>query len=200
MKFALKLATAAALAFACSSASATILESRVHVDDSFIAYISTSDSVAGTEFSSGNVWSEASFGSVELKAGQNYFLHILAINSGAMAGVLGEFSLFDSSHTFANGAQNLLTNTTDWIGNNTGFGAANVELGDYGFNGSEPWYYRDDLSTDAKWIWAGYNEWTDAAYLSTRIIANELPAEVPEPGSLALLGLAGLAALKRRHA
>jgi len=203
---------AAALAFTSCAASATVLESRLHVDDSFVAYLSTSDTELGTAFSSGNRWDLASLGQATLAAGQDYFLHIVANNTGAMAGVLGEFELTDSTHRFVNGAQRLLTNTDDWFGNNTGFDGNYVELGDYGFNGSEPWYYRDDTSTDAKWIWAGQNEWTDVAYFSTQILAeggqtdapsdlpSDVPSEVPEPASIALLGLGltSLLAARRR--
>lgn len=195
---------ALALTLACASgaACATILTSRLHVDDHFIAYISTSDSVAGTAFSSGSQWDKAALGQTVLAEGQDYFLHILARDAGAMAGMLGEFSLFDSTHQFINGAQTLLTNAVDWKGNNTGFNGSYFELSDYGFNGIDPWYYREDTSTDAKWIWFGHNEWNDVTYFSTAIVATTDPAQVPEPGSLALIGvgLLGCAALGRRRA
>lgn len=180
----------AGLAFS-GFASATVLSSVAAVDNGFVLYISTSDTVTGTSFSSGNDWTQSIGGSTNLVAGTNYFLHVYAYDQGGIAGFLGQFSLSGTDHQFANGQTTLLTNTTHWTGNNAGFNGTYGALTDLGQDGVGPWGNRPSIADTARWIWAGNADSNDAAYFTTLITAT---AHVPEPMTDALLGL-GLAGI-----
>jgi hypothetical protein len=84
-------------------------------DDSFTAYISTSNSTLGTEFYSG-AGIETPNINVTLNPGQNYFIHIIAINAEGAGGWGGEFALSGGSDLFLNGTAIEQTGSTpsDW--------------------------------------------------------------------------------------
>src|ERR1700735_4002292 len=60
-------------------------------DDSYTAYISTSNSTLGTFLFSGTGTQTPNV-TVTLDPGQDYFIHIVAINDGGAAGWGGQFS------------------------------------------------------------------------------------------------------------
>jgi hypothetical protein len=187
---------AAALMMVAGSSSAAVLTSKMSVDNGYRIYISTSDSVQGTLFGSANDWYTTFTDTTTLAAGQSYFLHIYAYDQGGIAGLLGDFSLTGGGHKFANGLTSMTTNTTNWMGNNTGFAAPYVAVGSLGQDGVSPWNNRPNIADSATWIWAGDANNNDHAYFTTRINA------VPEPTTVAMLGLGLLAlgAARRRSA
>lgn len=187
---AVALATASLLA---GTASASVLTSKLSVDNGYVVYISTSDTTAGTSFGSGENWNATYIDSTSLAAGTDYYLHIMAYDTGGIASVLGEFSLAGAGHHFANGSATLTTETTSWLGNSSGFSSAYTALTDQGANGVGPWGYNAQISGSARWIWSGDAYGNDVSYLSARILADAPAGDVPEPASLALLGGALLA-------
>jgi len=186
-----------------SSVNATILTTNINSDNDFVAYISTDDSVAGTQFREVNYppyhWSTTITDTLTLTAGQDYYLHIMARDGGGIGGLIGEFSLDSSDHLFANSLSSLVTGTSYWFGNNEGWGQPyDTSLTDLGAVGVGPWGYSGDLismDSSAHWIWAGDANTDNVAFFSTKITA-----AVPEPTILALMGfgLVGLVFTRRR--
>tara|TARA_R110002110_G_scaffold91264_1_gene237352 strand:- start:450 stop:1082 length:633 start_codon:yes stop_codon:yes gene_type:complete len=186
-------------------ASATLLSADLTVDNQFVLYISTDDSVAGTAFGSDNNWFVPTSHSTTLTDPVTYYLHLFAEDRGGPQMFIGEFSLADTNYAFANGGQSLLTNTTDWQGNNTGFGSPYTTLSDLGGDGTSPWGNTADVDDAARFIWTqassscGPNG-NDCAYFSTAISYTGPQANVPVPATMALfgLGLIGMGVRRRR--
>jgi hypothetical protein len=198
-----KLALKAALAISsalvvAASASATVLTTKISVDNSYVAYLASTDNSVGTQFVSGNDWSVPTTGTITLGTAAQYFLHIDASDAGGVAGMIGQFSLTGSGYHFANGLTTLATGSSLITGNATGFNGVYSAVSNYGTNGVAPWSTQSAYAADSKWIWVGNNDTNNRSYFSVSILA-DAPASVPEPTSLALTAL-GLLALTRLRA
>lgn len=203
-----------ALSFA-PRAGATTITANLTADNAFFAYISTSNSTLGTLVANGNDWGTTfNFSNVPLNPGQTYFIQIEGINYGGPGAVIGDFTLSDAGFHFANGTQNLVTETTDWsaIFNDsnsdpstpqpwvTPTGAVISE----GFNGVGPWGFRSGIGPAAEWIDGATNGLSICSSCTVDFSAVITPnsGAVPEPGTLGLfvctLAGAGLIRLRRR--
>lgn len=182
---------------AAGGASATTLTFTGVADDFFEAYLSTNDSVQGTQFvAQVNTWqSGAVTGNIVLTPNVTHYLHIRARDTfGAPSMFIGSASLSDNLFFFDNATQALSTNNTNWQLSLTGFGSNYVVPADLGANGSGPWGFHNGISATARRLWSP----TGAAgehYFTARI-----NAVVPEPATFAIAGLALLGLRRRRRA
>ncbi len=149
------------------------LTGKVNVDNTFEAYISTDNGVQGTFIGSGTSWWTTYSLASSLTTGQDYYLHVKALDAGGVAGFLGDFEITGSDHTFSNGLTTLNTNTTDWVSSTTGW--SNYQsVSDYGVNGVSPWGDRSAVNDSATWIWSSDSDADNANYFSTRIVATAI--------------------------
>jgi len=107
-----------------SGANATTLSGELTADDAFALYISTSNSTLGTIVADGNYWPSTYNFTTTLSTGSTYYLHVIADNNLYYGtshsspvnadGLLGQFNLNGTGFEFANGTQQLLSNTSSW--------------------------------------------------------------------------------------
>ncbi len=197
------------IAMSIGAASAdTTLTGSANVDNEYVAYISTDDSVLGTVIGSGTDWQVNTNFSGSLTNGVTNYLHLVAVNladgangAGGPGGFLGSFSLSGTDFVFGNGGTTLLTGDTSLVQNTTGFGDAYFATVDEGVNGVGPWGFRAGYGADAPhWVW-NHDSTQGETDSNTVYFSAAITAAVPEPESYAMLlgGLGLLAFMARRR-
>lgn len=187
-------------------AKATTLTYSLNVDNAFTAYISTDNSVAGTNIGSGSMWPTTYSASATLIDGVTNYLHIAAVDFARPAMLLGLFTLSDSDFAFANGTQRMVSGDPGLTVSDNGWSAftATANLGP---NGTSPWGLRGPAA-DARYVWH-QNPATSVAYFTAMlsyqgppVTETPSPSQVPLPAGLPLIltGLLGLGVLRRRQA
>ncbi len=182
-------------------AGATTLSGNLTADNYFQLYLSNSNATLGTLIVNGstsNWWTPVSF-STNLTLGQTEYLHVGVDNVGGPGALLGSFSLSGTGFTFSNGAQNLVTNTTNWLASPVGAYSANyspyvapsLTPTSDGVNGVSPWGAMPSINSSAQWLDSGAGYTT--TWFSTAI--NKTAPAVPEPESLVMM-MAGLVAIR----
>lgn len=178
-----------------NTATAGLITGSLNTDDQHWVYLSTDDSLQGTQISHTYGWKTTDTFSESLTAGTDYYLHVKVSNDYGPAGFVGEFNLDGSQHLFSNGLSNIVTNTTDWTVGTSGWGTYSAAVSE-GQNGTTPWTsYASTIDSSAHWIWDGSVSAQETAYFTIAINA----VEVPVPSTLALFGLTFLGLVSRRN-
>lgn len=181
-----------AVAMVAGSVSADVtLNASIAVDDQFMAYVSTSPTLAGTQFLQGTSWTVTYQGSHTITQTGLYYLHVLADNvNGGPSMFIGEFTLSNFTNNFVANFQNagttLLTDPNNWQVSSTGFGQSMMTPVDLGPNGSGPWGMRPSIDPNARHLWEGSGG--QFAYFTTLIEVTQIPG----PAALSMFGLLGM--------
>lgn len=176
------------VACAARSIAQTTISGTLTVDDVFTAYISTSNTVAGTSVAVGTYWGNPVTFTANLTPGVTNYLHIVATDNAPPNGFLGSFTLSDAGFRFADGSQSLVTSPGTFLVSSTGFGVNEVTPTSAGLNGVSPWGFFSGISSSAQWLNFAAN---GTVYFSAAIMP------VPEPLTSVLLALGGVALLLR---
>lgn len=184
-------APAIVLGLASAASAQVTLSANMTADNEFTAYISTSPTLEGTSFLSGNSWPSTFSGSTVLNDAGTYYLHVFAIDRGPPMMFIGDFTLDNVDATFQNGAQTLTTDAVNWVVSSTGFGDSTVAPADLGQNGASPWGSFALIDSSARYIW--HPSSSQVAYFSTTITV------VPAPAAMTSFAALGLVALRRRR-
>ena len=201
-----------------ASSFATTVSGSTTADDAFFAFLSTNNSVLGTQVASGNFFRTVfTIPATALTPGVTNYLQLEVINVGGPGGYIGDFSLSDTGFHFASGTQSLSTDITNWAGiyNSSNF-SESVQpwvmptggVVSFGANGVGPWGPLSGISSGALWIWPNDSSslpgptspcgWCTVDF---SIPISPASSAVPEPTSLLMLGsgVLGLAGVLRRR-
>lgn len=191
-----------AAALVASAASADTLFVNGTADDSFKLYITTDLNNPGAVlFDKSSSWGALGSTSLTLQAGQSVYLLIDALNNSGPAMFLADFALTGGNLLFANGLNNITTDTSHWTVSQTSFAAATQAPVSMGQNqpGLQIWGQQGGISSVATALWAYNADWAQGqpghAYFVTQITA---PVPEPATGLLVLAGAGLLAAWRRR--
>jgi hypothetical protein len=103
------------------SISEATLSYKISVLDSFNMYISESDTENGVLIASGNKFTTIYQGNTKLKAGKNYFLHVVGVTNSVDGCIYGQLSV-DNGFKFSNNSKQFTTDVNTVKLSKTGFG------------------------------------------------------------------------------